>query len=197
VALSNDYDVILRGLNAMLADHRDEIEIVDVTADVDVAPEADVILYDTFGRLPHEDKKLRTLVETTDAKVVLFSWETYPPDAGKAHGAVGYVHKGASVDELIEVITAAHEGRSLESTEHPEETADSAGWPGQDLGLSQREAEILAFIVLGLTNQEIADGAFLSVNTVKTYVRTAYRKIGATNRAQAVVWAMSHGLGRR
>jgi NarL family two-component system response regulator LiaR len=125
---------------------------------------------------------------------VLFSWETYPPDAAKLQGAVGYVHKGASVDELIEVVTAAHEGRSLESAEHPEETADTAGWPGQDLGLSHREAEILAFIVLGLTNQEIADGAFLSVNTVKTYVRTAYRKIGVTRRTQAVAWGIEHRL---
>ena len=67
-------------------------------------------------------------------------------------------------------------------------------WPGQAAGLSQREAEVLTFIVRGLTNEEIGRRSFLSINTVKTYVRTAYAKIGARNRAEAVAWGIRHGF---
>lgn len=49
-------------------------------------------------------------------------------------------------------------------------------------------------IVKGRSNQEIADGCFLSVNSVKTYIRSAHRKIGVSHRAQAVVWAMQNGF---
>jgi DNA-binding CsgD family transcriptional regulator len=58
-------------------------------------------------------------------------------------------------------------------------------------GLSPRECEVLRLIADGLTNEEIADQVCLSINTVKTYVRTAYRKIGVTSRAQAVRWTMA------
>ncbi|WP_193609164.1 LuxR C-terminal-related transcriptional regulator [Nocardioides lijunqiniae] len=60
--------------------------------------------------------------------------------------------------------------------------------------LSSRETEILSLIVRGLSNQEIADAAYLSINSVKTYIRTAYKKMGVTRRSQAVVWAMQHGF---
>ncbi len=49
-------------------------------------------------------------------------------------------------------------------------------------------------ITQGLSNQEIADRSYLSINSVKTYIRTAYRKIGVTRRSQAVVWGMKHGF---
>ena len=60
--------------------------------------------------------------------------------------------------------------------------------------LSARETEIVALIVRGLSNQEIAEAAFLSINSVKTYIRTAYKKMGVTRRSQAVVWAIQHGF---
>lgn len=67
-------------------------------------------------------------------------------------------------------------------------------WPGQERGLSPREAELLALIVRGLTNQEMAERAYLSINTIKTYVRSCYRKIGVTSRSQAVVWGLRNGF---
>ena len=63
-----------------------------------------------------------------------------------------------------------------------------------DEGLTEREAEIIALIARGLSNQEIADLAYLSINSVKTYIRTAYRKMGVTRRSQAVRWALEHGF---
>ena len=53
---------------------------------------------------------------------------------------------------------------------------------------------MLTLITQGLTNQEIADRVYISINSVKTYVRTAYRKIGVARRSQAVSWGVQHGL---
>jgi DNA-binding CsgD family transcriptional regulator len=60
--------------------------------------------------------------------------------------------------------------------------------------LTPREAEILALIAQGLSNQQIAERAYLSINSVKTYIRTAYRRIGVTSRSQAVLWAVDNGF---
>jgi DNA-binding CsgD family transcriptional regulator len=67
-------------------------------------------------------------------------------------------------------------------------------WPGAEHGLTARESEIVALIARGLSNRDIAERSYLSINSVKTYIRTAYRKVGVTRRAQAVVWGMQHGL---
>ena len=45
-----------------------------------------------------------------------------------------------------------------------------------------------------MSNQEIADTLFLSINSVKTYIRSTYRKLGVDNRAQAVAWALQNGF---
>jgi DNA-binding NarL/FixJ family response regulator len=60
--------------------------------------------------------------------------------------------------------------------------------------LSARERDVLELVASGLSNQEIAESLYVSNNTVKTYIRTAYRKIGAERRSQAVLWAIQHGL---
>ena len=62
--------------------------------------------------------------------------------------------------------------------------------------LSPREVEVLTLIIAGLSNVEIADRLFLSVNSIKSHIRTLYRKIGAERRPQAVIWGMSQGYDR-
>jgi NarL family two-component system response regulator LiaR len=192
VALSNDYELALLGLAQMLARHPAQVQIVDLTTLPKMPHEADVILYDTFGRLPDNDEKLRQVVKENTAKVVVYSWEEYPEEAARRHGAAGYLHKGLGSDELVAAILAIHDG------DHPREAMGDGEpvltWPGQVLGLSQRESEVLTFIIRGLTNEEIARRAFLSINTVKTYIRTAYRKIGVESRSQAVAWGYRNGF---
>jgi DNA-binding CsgD family transcriptional regulator len=61
-------------------------------------------------------------------------------------------------------------------------------------GLSTREAEVLELICRGMSNLEIADQLFVSVNSVKTYVRQIYQKIGVSRRAQAVAWGLAQGF---
>jgi len=65
---------------------------------------------------------------------------------------------------------------------------------GRDLGLTPREIRILALIAQGLSNEEMAARDYLSINSIKTYIRGAYRKIGVRSRSQAVMWAIQHGF---
>jgi DNA-binding CsgD family transcriptional regulator len=61
-------------------------------------------------------------------------------------------------------------------------------------GLSARELEVVSLICRGHSNAEIADILFLSPNSVKTYIRVAYRKMGVSSRSQAVLWGYHRGL---
>lgn len=69
-----------------------------------------------------------------------------------------------------------------------------ADWPGRNAGLSPREAEVIALITQGATNEEIARGCYLSINSVKSYIRSAYRKMGVERRRQAVLWGVRNGM---
>lgn len=60
--------------------------------------------------------------------------------------------------------------------------------------LTKRELEVLTLITQGLSNDEIARELYVTGNTVKSFVRGAYRKIGVTRRPQAVIWGFQHGL---
>jgi two-component system, NarL family, response regulator LiaR len=192
VALSNDYEIALLGLAQMLAQHPEQVQVVDLTTLPHIPHEADVILYDTFGRLPDEDAKLRRIIEENDAAVVVYSWEDYSEEAARRQGAAGYLHKGLNADQLVAAIVALHDGEPQRDSDDAAEAVLT--WPGQVLGLSQREAEMLTFITRGLTNEEIARRSFLSPNTVKSYIRNAYRKIGVRTRAQAVAWGYRNGF---
>ena len=67
-------------------------------------------------------------------------------------------------------------------------------WPGREEGLTAREAEVLSLITMGLSNQEIADRTLLSLNSIKSYIRSAYRKIDVDSRSRAVLWGVEHGM---
>ena len=65
---------------------------------------------------------------------------------------------------------------------------------GRAHGLTRRESQVIALITQGLSNAEIARATYLSINSVKTYIRSTYRKIEVARRAQAVVWGMRNGF---
>jgi DNA-binding CsgD family transcriptional regulator len=79
-------------------------------------------------------------------------------------------------------------------------TPDDSGFPGKEFGFSSRESQVLALIVQGRTNQEIAAECFLSINSVRTYIRSAFRKVGISHRARrwrgACSTASRHPLNR-
>lgn len=66
---------------------------------------------------------------------------------------------------------------------------------GREHGLTLRESQVLALITHGMTNLEIAEATYLSINSVKTYIRSAYRKMGVERRTQAVLWGLARGMG--
>jgi NarL family two-component system response regulator LiaR len=195
VALSNDYHVVLAGVAAMLEPYADYVQVVEITSERRMSEPVDVILYDTFGRLPGDDQKLQRIVAQNHAAVVVYSWDSYPVESALAHGAAGYIHKGLPPDELVKAILAIAHGDYQESpTTATSEDDSMPTWPGREAGLTPRESEILTFIARGLSNDEIARSAYLSINTIKSYIRAAYRKIGVTSRAQAVRWALTNGF---
>jgi len=72
--------------------------------------------------------------------------------------------------------------------------SQSQDWPGRREGLTDREAEILALITQGKSNAEVAALTYLSPNTIKSYIRTLYRKIDVDSRTQAVLWGVNNGF---
>jgi DNA-binding NarL/FixJ family response regulator len=193
VALSNDYELALLGLAEMLARYPEQVQIAGLTTLPRIPHEVDIVLYDTFGRLPEHDVKLRKVVqENRAAKVVVYSWDEYPEDAALRQGAAAYLHKGLGASELVAALVAIHDQEV--PAPPPDDAEPVRTWPGQTLGLSQRESEMLTFITRGLSNDEIARRSYLSINTVKTYIRTAYAKIGVSTRSQAVAWGYRNGF---
>ena len=95
-------------------------------------------------------------------------------------------------EALIKQVTKIHHARSHDEEQTPPE--DACHPEVLRTGLTARELDVLGLIGAGLTNQEIADELYLSVNTVKTYIRLAYRRIGTPRRSQAVAWVLRHGI---
>jgi DNA-binding NarL/FixJ family response regulator len=157
--------------------------------------EPDVTLYDVIGLAEGNTAELDRIQQQTGSVVIAVSYDGLRPDLEALAlelGAAAVIPLGVSAEELSEVIRAAVEGHlaDLPAARTPEDTV----FPGREAGLSRRESEILGLITQGRSNQEIAGELFLSINSVKTYIRSAYRKIGVHRRAQAVLWAIQHGF---
>ena len=197
VAIVNDYELVVAGVAAMLAPHYERVAVVELDSNLPVLSDVDVILYDTFGQVQGDGVDLEDLVSGSDARVVIFSWNTQPDLVDRAirKGASGYLSKELSSEEVVGALEAVHEGKIVvpQSSRAPAHEA-KGDWPGRDVGLTAREAEVLALITQGFSNQEIAERSYLSINSVKTYIRTAYRKIGVARRSQAVLWGTRHGF---
>jgi NarL family two-component system response regulator LiaR len=197
IAVVNDYDIVVAGVAAMLAPYRDRVAVVELDSQLPVVSDVDVILYDTFAAVQGDGIDLDDLVHGTQARVVIFSWNVDDELVRKAlaRGASGYLSKGLEAEQVVAGIESVHRGDTVTPPEVAVADRDAAGeWPGRELGLSARESEVLALITQGLSNQEIADRTYLSINSVKTYIRTAYRKIDVSRRSQAVAWGMRHGF---
>jgi DNA-binding NarL/FixJ family response regulator len=195
LAVVNDYAVVIAGVAAFLADER--IDVVETAASVPVVSDVDIVLYDTFGQVQGDGIDLEDFVRDSDAKVVIYSWNLQPDLIERAvrGGASGYLSKALTGPEIVQALERVMTGEVVVLTGDHETSAGAEGdWPGRSVGLSPREAEIIALITQGLSNQEIADRAYLSINSVKTYIRSGYRKIGVERRSQAVRWGIKNGF---
>jgi DNA-binding NarL/FixJ family response regulator len=110
-------------------------------------------------------------------------------------GAHGYLSKTLTARDLVAALEAVHAGEIVVS-DPPGRARSAIGldWPGRSEGLTDRESEILALITQGMNNADVAALTFLSPNTIKSYIRTIYRKIDVASRTQAVLWGIKHGF---
>jgi NarL family two-component system response regulator LiaR len=196
VAVANDYEIVVVGIAGILQQFPDRVEVIELDSGLPVEAEVDVVLYDSFGQLQGTSMDVEGLVNGTSARVVVFSWNVQPElvEAALAAGAAGYISKGVTGEELVKLIEQVHAGVQVVPEGDDEIEGEFGTWPGEVHGLSPREAEVLALICQGFSNDEIADRAYLSINTVKTYVRTLYRKIGVESRTRALLWGIDHGF---
>jgi DNA-binding NarL/FixJ family response regulator len=195
LAIVDDYAVVIAGVASFLAEER--IEVVETGASLPVISDVDVVLYDTFGQVQGEDLDLEDFVRDSGAKVVIYSWNLKPELIEQAitAGASGYLSKVLTGPVVVDALERIVGGEIVILTGDHETSDDGAGdWPGRSSGLSPREAEIVALITRGLTNQEIAERAHVSPNTIKSYIRSAYRKMGVERRTQAMLWGVTHGF---
>ncbi|MGB3828284.1 MAG: response regulator transcription factor [Ornithinimicrobium sp.] len=200
VALADDYEVVLRGLERMLVPFADQVRVVELDANHLPHEPVDITLYDTFAQPQVTDSTIDTLLNhKASGAVVVFTWNIDPALAAvaTAKGLGGYLSKALDGAQLVQALQRVHAG---EVVVHTEQLPLGANWPGQpdwparSAGLTARESEVVSLITQGFSNQEIADRTYLSINSVKTYIRSAYRRMGVSTRSQAVIWGIHHGL---
>jgi DNA-binding NarL/FixJ family response regulator len=196
VAIANDYELVVAGVAALLAPYP-QIEIVDLAANRIPHAEADIVLFDTYG---HRDLGMGRLQELmandSRAAIVVYTFEFEPGLVERAlsAGVRGYLDKRDSAQRLVAALERVAAGEVAVSSGGTKLHRAEIEWPGRAVGLSARESELLPLLAEGLKNNEIAEALYLSVNTVKTHLKDLYRKLGASNRAQAVAAAAEAGL---
>ncbi|HEX4018594.1 MAG TPA: response regulator transcription factor [Frankiaceae bacterium] len=198
VALVDDYDVVLTGVAAMFDRYRERVVVTEIDSNTPVENTVDIVLYDSFAQAEVDEESIGLLVANPRARrVVIYTWNFHPDLVTRARelGASGYLSKTLPARELVAALEAVHAGEIVVS-EPPGKDRRVVGldWPGRGEGLTDRESEILALITQGRSNAEVVELTFLSPNTVKSYIRNVYRKIGVSSRTQAVLWGVRHGF---
>lgn len=198
VAIVDDYDVVVIGLANLLGAYADRVVVAELNANAPVQDDVDVVLYDSFAQPEADQDDIEVLVENPHCRyVAVYTWNFHPAliEAALAKGASGYLSKTLTARDLVVAIEAVADGQVVVSEPPPRSRpAPALDWPGRGEGLTDREAEVLALITQGKSNIEIAALMFLSINTVKSYVRSTYRKIGVTTRPHAILWGIQHGF---
>ena len=206
VVIVDDHPVMRVGLRAVLGTSGD-IEVVrEFERPEDVIPwvqahEVDLVLMDLrFGRATHESKVMdgtdgvRAIRQNDGPPVLIVTTYGSDPEVlgALAEGAVGYVLKDSSTDELLTAIRAGVHGDRFLGTgvRGRMDSRDSAG----SLSLTSRELDVLRQVALGQTNAEIAEALFVSEATVKTDLNSTFDKLGVRSRTAAVARARTEGV---
>jgi DNA-binding NarL/FixJ family response regulator len=208
VALVDD-DVLIREGLRMIIDQSGDLQVVATAGDGEEAlrvareDRPDVMLMDV--RMPVLDgiEATRRITEAEDAPRVIilttFELDEYVFEALRA-GASGFLLKRTDPEQLVAAVRIVAGGEALLSpsvTRRLIAAFTRRPQMGSNLrlaDLTEREREVLLLIARGLSNQELADQLFIADNTVKTHVKRIFTKLGARDRAQAIVMAYESGL---
>ena len=189
VTLVNDYEIIVQGLYRMLEPFGDRVRVVEMEAGGLPTVPTDIALFDTFGGRRYSLARVKAMArDLSIGKVVLYTWDAPPAfrtDVSE-HAIDAVVLKSESGEGLVAALERIHRGETSGFEELDE--------LGVSTSLTQREQEVLALMALGSSNREIAHELYLSVDTVKTHVRTLFQKLGVSNRTQAALAAVQFGV---
>jgi NarL family two-component system response regulator LiaR len=201
--LVDDHAMVRRGLATFLKAFDDlelagEAESGEAALQVCAEVLPDVILMDMV--MPDMDGAAAThLIRRQFPQVQVIALTSFKEGDLVKHalsaGAIGYLLKDVSADELARAIRAAHAGRATLSPEAAQalvETTNQSPAPGLDL--TEREREVLALMVEGLNNTQIAGRLSVSPSTVKSHVSNILAKLGVASRTEAVTLALRNHI---
>jgi DNA-binding NarL/FixJ family response regulator len=205
VVIADDHELVRRGLASLLEGA--PIRIVAEVEDGDAAVKAarkhkpDVVLLDVrMGETDGLDAIRRIRTASADTQVVVLSAFDNPTYVARAvsAGAHDYVLKSSPRSEIVDAVTGAAAGREPARSSPLKRVAGAmanrAVVSAAEVQLTSRESQALRLIAMGLSNQEIADSLEISVETVKEHVQNLLRKMSLSDRTQAAVWAIRHGV---
>jgi DNA-binding NarL/FixJ family response regulator len=210
LVLVDDHEMVIEGLKAMLAAFSDRVEVVGQAVGAERALSVvdelhpDIVLCDVrMQGASGLDLCLQLRASDPKRKVVMLSVyddEQYLFQALRV-GASGYLLKSISSDELVRQLEFVHGGETAIDPGMAARAVDTAArlqrsefWPGARQGLTQRESEILSFVVNGLSNRAIATKLVIGDETVKSHLSSIYRKLGVSDRTGAVATALREGI---
>lgn len=197
VGLLGGDELVRRGLESMLRT-QGGFELGSVK-DRARAP-IDIALVETYGTALDDTTLARAVADPFIRRVAVFTWNHHPGmvDTVLKDGITGYLGKSLTAVQLGRALRAIHLGEAVVA---PQLAPPLAGQPGGQVRpsseadlLTARERETLALIATGRSNDAIAREMKISLNSVKSYIRSAYRKAGVQSRSQAVLWAVTHGV---
>jgi DNA-binding NarL/FixJ family response regulator len=200
VALVNDYEIVLEGLRTLLKPSEPEIHVVELDVKKEPRRRVDVTLLDTYGEVERLGDRVRNLAtDPHNGAIVVFSFSDQPQAVRRAMraGAQGFISKASPAQGIIDGIAAAAHGQRVALTQRAQRSAidEALRWPGRDIGLTERESELLSLLPTGMTNRELGSHLYVSENTIKTQLRHLYSKLDVRNRAQAAALAGQGILG--
>src|SRR6185295_2782399 len=205
VVIADDHEIVREGLRTLF---RDELDI-KVVAEARNGEEAlaavsqhdpDVILMDLVmpgGGGVEATRRVREAAPRTQVLVLTsFAGDQQVKEALRA-GAIGYLLKDVSREELLRAIRSVREGRPALHTEAQRHLLRGVSPDPASSALAEltdRERGVLQLIARGRSNKAIASELFLSEGTVKGYVSVILSKLGVEDRTQAALWAVKHGV---